>query len=80
MAAMERAKAHRLDKNQIEALTKIAFVSAGDTKDKLVVNKDPHWPGRQGPKRSGLGSTSAAISSCCSEKQRQHIRSSTTSK
>lgn len=40
MAAMERAKAHRLDKNQIEALTKLAFVPAGDNKDKLVVNKD----------------------------------------
>ncbi len=40
MSAMERNKAVRLDKNQIGALTKIAFVPAGDNKDRLVVNKD----------------------------------------
>ena len=40
MLAMERAKAHRLDKGQIDALTKVAFVPGGDSKDKLVVNKD----------------------------------------
>ena len=40
MSAMERHKGFRLDKNQIEALTKLAFVPASDNKDKLVVNKD----------------------------------------
>ncbi len=40
MTAMERCKAVRLDKNQIDALTKLAFVPASDNKDKLVVNKD----------------------------------------
>ena len=40
MSAMERFKAVRLDKSQIEALTKLAFVPAGDNKDKIVVNKD----------------------------------------
>jgi aldehyde dehydrogenase len=38
--AMTRYKAVRLDKAQIEALTKAAFVPAGDDKSKLVVNKD----------------------------------------
>src|SRR5262249_32400 len=38
--AMTRYKAVRLDKGQIEALTKAAFVAAGDDKSKLVVNKD----------------------------------------
>jgi aldehyde dehydrogenase len=38
--AMSRSKAYRLDKGQIEALTKVAFVAAGDDKSKLVVNKD----------------------------------------
>jgi aldehyde dehydrogenase len=40
MSAMERAKAYRLDKGQIDALTKLAFVPASDNKEKLVVNKD----------------------------------------
>ena len=40
MSAMERFKAVRLDKAQIEALTKLAFVPSGDNKDKIVVNKD----------------------------------------
>ena len=40
MSAMERHKAVRLNKNQIDALTKLAFVPSGDGKDKLVVNKD----------------------------------------
>jgi aldehyde dehydrogenase len=35
-----RYKAYRLDKGQIEALTKVAFVSAGNGKGKLVINKD----------------------------------------
>ena len=38
--AMTRCKAVRIDKGQIEALTKAAFVPAGDDKSKLVVNKD----------------------------------------
>jgi aldehyde dehydrogenase len=38
MNAMDRGKAYRLDKGQIAALTKVAFVST--EKDKLVVNKD----------------------------------------
>src|SRR5438045_6070135 len=33
-------KAHRLDRGQIEALTRAAFVAAADDKGKLVVNKD----------------------------------------
>jgi aldehyde dehydrogenase len=37
---MTRYKAVRLNKGQIEALTKVAFVPAGDDKSKLVVNKD----------------------------------------
>jgi aldehyde dehydrogenase len=40
MSAMERFNAVRLDKTQIEALTKLAFVPAGDNKDKIAVNKD----------------------------------------
>jgi aldehyde dehydrogenase len=40
MSAMERCKAVRLDKKQIDALTKLAFVPASDNKDQLVVNKD----------------------------------------
>jgi aldehyde dehydrogenase len=40
MDAMTRYKAVRLDRNQIEALTKAAFVPAADDKSKLVVNKD----------------------------------------
>src|SRR5205823_4958437 len=38
--AMKRNKAVQLDRNQIEALTKVAFVPAPDDKQKLVVNKD----------------------------------------
>src|SRR5439155_3261728 len=38
--AMMHAKAVRLDTKQIEALTKAAFVPAGDDKSKLVVHKD----------------------------------------
>jgi aldehyde dehydrogenase len=38
--AMSRSKAYRLDKRQIESLTKTAFVAAADDKSKLVVNKD----------------------------------------
>jgi aldehyde dehydrogenase len=37
---MGRNKGYRLDKIQIEALTKSAFVAAGDNKAKLVINKD----------------------------------------
>jgi aldehyde dehydrogenase len=40
METMARHKAARLDGKQIEALTKGAFVSAGNGKKKLVVNKD----------------------------------------
>jgi aldehyde dehydrogenase len=40
MDAMTRHKAHRLDRGQIEALTKAAFVPAEGGKGKLVVNKD----------------------------------------
>lgn len=40
LQAMTRYKAVRLDRGQIEALTKVAFVPAGDDKSKLVVNKD----------------------------------------
>ncbi len=38
--AMTRHKAVKLDAKQIEALTKVAFVAAEGSKDKLVVNKD----------------------------------------
>src|SRR5207245_386951 len=37
---MTRHKAVRLDKGQIEALTKAAFVAAGNGKKRLVINKD----------------------------------------
>jgi aldehyde dehydrogenase len=40
MEAMTRCKAVRLDTKQVEALTKVAFVAAGDDKKKRVVNKD----------------------------------------
>jgi aldehyde dehydrogenase len=40
LEAMTRSRAVRLDRGQIEALTKVAFVPAGDDKSKLVVNKD----------------------------------------
>jgi aldehyde dehydrogenase len=40
MEAMTRHKAVRLDRGQIEALTKAAFVPAPDDKGRLVVNKD----------------------------------------
>src|SRR5205807_7728269 len=40
LEAMTRHRAYRLDGKQIEALTKAAFVAAGDAKNKLVVNKD----------------------------------------
>jgi aldehyde dehydrogenase len=40
LAAMSRYKAVQLDRKQVEALTKVAFVAAGDDKKKLVVNKD----------------------------------------
>jgi aldehyde dehydrogenase len=40
MDTMSRYKAVRLDAKQVEALTKVAFVSAGEDKKKLVVNKD----------------------------------------
>src|SRR5262249_59112319 len=40
MEAIDRYKAVRLDKGQIEARTKAAFVAVGDGKGKLVVNKD----------------------------------------
>ncbi|HEV3260355.1 MAG TPA: aldehyde dehydrogenase family protein [Gemmataceae bacterium] len=40
MEAMTRHKAHRLDRGQIEALTKVAFVPAPEDKSKRVVNKD----------------------------------------
>jgi aldehyde dehydrogenase len=38
--AMGRYKACRLDKSQIDALTRVAFVSAGNGKGRLVINKD----------------------------------------
>lgn len=38
--AMTRHKAVRLDKKQIEALTKAAFVPAGDDRSKLIVSKE----------------------------------------
>jgi aldehyde dehydrogenase len=40
LRAMERAGAVRLDKQQVELLTKAAFVPAADDKTHLVVNKD----------------------------------------
>jgi len=40
LVAMARYKAVRLDAKQLEALTRVAFVPAGDDKSKLVVNKD----------------------------------------
>jgi aldehyde dehydrogenase len=40
METMTRHKAVRLDSKQIEALTKVAFTSAGNGKKKFVVNKD----------------------------------------
>jgi aldehyde dehydrogenase len=40
LEAMTRHKAVRLDRGQVEALTRAAFVPAGDGKGKLVVNKD----------------------------------------
>jgi len=40
MAAMPQYKAVRLDRSQIEALTKAAFVRSTEDKTKLVVNKD----------------------------------------
>jgi aldehyde dehydrogenase len=40
MDAMARNKGYRLDRGQIEALTKAAFVPASDDKKKLVLNKD----------------------------------------
>src|SRR5262249_52947822 len=40
MEAMTRYKAIRLDKKQIDALTKAAFVAGPDDKNKLVINKD----------------------------------------
>jgi aldehyde dehydrogenase len=40
METMTRYKAVRLNKSQIEALTKSAFVPAGEDKKKLAVNKD----------------------------------------
>jgi aldehyde dehydrogenase len=40
MEAMTRYKAYRLDRGQIEALTRAAFVPAAEDKSKLTVNKD----------------------------------------
>jgi aldehyde dehydrogenase len=40
MDAMTRNQGARLDRKQIDALTKVAFVPASDDKSKLVVNKD----------------------------------------
>jgi aldehyde dehydrogenase len=40
LEATTRYKAHRLDKGQIDALTRVAFVPAGDNKSRLVINKD----------------------------------------
>jgi aldehyde dehydrogenase len=40
MEAMTRYKAHRLDRGQIEALTKAAFTPAEGDKNRMVVNKD----------------------------------------
>ena len=40
MAAMARHKAYRLERSQIEALTKVAFVPGPDAQHPTVVNKD----------------------------------------
>jgi aldehyde dehydrogenase len=40
MEALGRYKAQRLEKGQIDALTRVAFAPAGDDKSKLVVNKE----------------------------------------
>jgi aldehyde dehydrogenase len=40
MEAMARHKARRLDRGQVEALTRAAFVPASDDKSRLVVHKD----------------------------------------
>jgi aldehyde dehydrogenase len=40
MTALTRYKAVRLDKTQVEALTRVAFVPAPDDKSHLIVNKD----------------------------------------
>jgi aldehyde dehydrogenase len=40
MEAMTRHKAYRLDRGQIEALTRVAFVTAPDDKSHLIPNKD----------------------------------------
>ncbi len=40
LEAMSRNKGYRLDKGQVEALTRAAFVPSSDDKGKLVVNKD----------------------------------------
>jgi aldehyde dehydrogenase len=40
MEAMSRNKGYRLDKGQVEALTRAAFVPSPEDKSKLVVNKD----------------------------------------
>jgi aldehyde dehydrogenase len=40
LTAMTNYKAYRLDTAQVAALTKAAFVPAGDDKSKLIVNKD----------------------------------------
>jgi aldehyde dehydrogenase len=40
MQAMTRHKGYRLDRGQIEALTRVAFVAAPDDKSHLVPNKD----------------------------------------
>src|SRR5262249_8771804 len=40
LEAMSRFKAHRLDKSQIDTLTRVAFAPAGDDKNRFVVNKD----------------------------------------
>src|SRR5204863_4358323 len=40
LEAMTRSRAVRLDRGQVEALTRAAFVPGGDDKKKLLVNKD----------------------------------------
>jgi aldehyde dehydrogenase len=40
LEALTRHRAHRLDRAQVDALTRAAFVPAPDDKGKLVVNKD----------------------------------------
>jgi aldehyde dehydrogenase len=40
LQTMARNKGYKLDRAQIEALTKVAFVPAGDNKSQLMVNKD----------------------------------------